>query len=162
MKKKKITELVKEELRPFLEQENYQLYNIEFIKEGKEWYLRIFIEKAPGSDRDWPENVSTDDCEKVSRYISEKLDLLDPIDQNYYLEVSSPGMDRLLLKDEDYKRYQGQLVDIKLYKSIDGKKNITGKLLGICEGYIDIEDEKGNPMHLSCENVSMTRLTIVF
>lgn len=162
MKKKKITELVKEELRPFLEQENYQLYNIEFIKEGKEWYLRIFIEKAPSSDIDWPENVSTDDCEKVSRYISEKLDLLDPIDQNYYLEVSSPGMDRLLLKDEDFKRYQGQLVDIKLYKSIDGKKNITGKLLGICDGYIDIEDEKGNPMHLPCENVSTTRLTVVF
>src|SRR5690554_3953605 len=113
MSKKNVTELVKKELQPFFEKESYVLYNTEFVKEGKEW----------------PTSVGTDDCEKVSRYLSSRLDVLDPIEQNYYLEVSSPGLDRPLLKDEDYRRYRGELVDIKLYKGLDGKKNFVAKLL---------------------------------
>lgn len=162
MAKQKLTQLVEKELLPFLEKEGYELYHIEFTKESKDWYLRIFIEKAPEKEGELPQNVSTDDCEKVSRFISGRLDELDPIEQNYYLEVSSPGMDRPLIKERDFERYQGELVDIKLYEAINGIKTMTGRLQGHSEGYIDIEDEKGNLLHLPREKVSKVKLTIVF
>ena len=72
--------------------------------------------------------ISTEDCEKVSRFLSEKLDEADPIEQNYYLEVSSPGMDRPLIRPEHYARYVGEEVEIRLYKAVDGVKNIQGVL----------------------------------
>lgn len=160
--KNKVTEIVKEELNPFLKQEGYVLYNIEFVKESKDWYLRIYIEKEPEKEGEWPINVGTDDCEKVSRFISSRLDALDPIDKNYYLEVSSPGMDRPLLTDEDFRRYKGELVDISLYRSVDGKKNLSGKLLDHSDGYIHIEEKNGKQIHLPNEIVSKVKLTIVF
>ncbi len=162
MTKKKVIDLVMEELSPYLEKEGYSLYHAEFVKEGKDWFLRVFIEKAPEHPGEWPGNVGTDDCEKVSRFLSEKLDQLDPIEQNYYLEVSSPGMDRPLLKDEDFTRYKGQLVDVKLYGSIDGRKTVTGKLVGHSDVYLHIEDEKGKVLDLPREKISKTNLTIVF
>lgn len=162
MTKKKVVDLVEELLAPYLKEEGYCLYHAEFAKESKDWFLRIFIEKAPEKPGDRPGNVSTDDCEKVSRYLSEKMDQLDPIEQNYYLEVSSPGMDRPLLNEEHLQRYEGQLVDVKLYSGIEGKKAITGKLMGHSEKYIHIEDEEGKLMHLPREKVSKINLTIVF
>ena len=149
-------------LAPFLEAEGYELYRLEYVKEGKEWFLRIFIEAVPQGPGEWPGNVTTDDCEKVSRYLSEKLDETDPIEQNYYLEVSSPGMDRPLLREIDFIRYSGELVDVKLYESINGTKNLTGKLIGLEDGILKIEDEKGNLLEIPKEKVSITRLSIVF
>ncbi|MBR1993470.1 MAG: ribosome maturation factor RimP, partial [Firmicutes bacterium] len=70
----------------FLAAEGYELYNIEFVKEGKDWFLRVYVDMASGEGY-----IGTEDCEKVSRFLSEKLDEEDPIEQNYYLEVSSPG-----------------------------------------------------------------------
>lgn len=162
MAKKKIIELVENELTTFLQQEGYVLYHMEFVKESKDWYLRIFIEKAPEIPGEWPKDVGTDDCEKVSRFISGRLDALDPIEQNYFLEVSSPGMDRPLLKDRDFKRYQGELIDISLYEPVNGVKSITGRLTGHSDGYIDIKDEKGNDLHLPREKVSKVKLSVVF
>jgi len=162
MAKRKVVDLVMEELSPYLEEEGYSLYHVEFVKESKDWFLRVFIEKAPEKPGDWPGNVGTDDCEKVSRFLSERLDQLDPVEQNYYLEVSSPGMDRPLLKEEDFRRYKGHLVDIKLYESINGKKAITGKLADYSDEYIDLEDEKGQSMSLPREKISKTNLTVVF
>ena len=112
-------------LAPFLEAEGYELYRLEYVKEGKDWFLRVFIETAPQGPGEWPGSVTTDDCEKVSRYLSEKLDETDPIEQNYIFEVSSPGMDRPLLREIDFIRYSGELVDVKLYESINGTKNLT-------------------------------------
>jgi ribosome maturation factor RimP len=160
--KKKTTEIVAELLAPFLEAEGYELYRLEYVKEGKDWFLRVFIETAPQTPGEWPGNVTTDDCEKVSRYLSGKLDETDPIEQNYYLEVSSPGMDRPLLRDIDFIRYEGQLVDVRLYEGINGKKNLTGKLIGSKDGILKIEDEKGNILEIPNEKVSITRLSIVF
>ncbi len=162
MAKKKVIDQVKEILQPFLESEGYCLYHAEFVKESKEWFLRLFIEKAPENPEEWPGNVNSDDCEKVSRFISNELDRLDPIEQNYYLEVSSPGLDRPLLKDGDFQRYKGHLVDVKLYKSVNGRKTITGKLLDRIDGCMRLEDEKGNVMDLPEELISKTNLTIVF
>lgn len=162
MDKKRIVDLVRTETEPFFQAEGYVLYHMEYVKEGRDWYLRIFIEKAPAAGEDWPGGVSTEDCEKVSRYISDRLDQLDPIEQNYYLEVSSPGMDRPLLKETDYRRYLGHLVDVRLYESIEGKKTVTGRLSGITEDAIEIGDEKGRALSIPRKNVSMTRLTVVF
>jgi ribosome maturation factor RimP len=75
--------------------------------------------------------IGTSDCESVSRYLSEKLDELDAIEQNYYLELSSPGMDRELIFDKDFERFKGNAVEVKLYQAIDGSKEISGELVGL-------------------------------
>ena len=124
MAKKKITEVVAELLSGYLEEQGMELYNVEFVKEAKDWFLRVFIDKLPGEAEE--QYISTDDCEMVSRYLSEKLDEVDPIEQNYYLEVSSPGLDRILLREKDFIRFAGHPVEVNLYKSIDGKKHYTG------------------------------------
>lgn len=161
MAKRKITDIIVEILQPFMEEEGYILYHTEFVKESKDWFLRVFIERKPGQGEEWPGNVGTDDCEKVSRYLSDELDRLDPIEQNYYLEVSSPGMDRPLLKKEDFLRYIGEPVDVKLYESIEGRKKITGRLLSYSDEHIEVEDDKGKVL-LPKEKISKINLTIVF
>ena len=132
MGKKKITDVVAELAGDYLAENGYELYNTEFVKEGRDWFLRVYIDKAPVAEtKGEPEEqtyISTEDCEKVSRFLSEKLDESDPIEQNYYLEVSSPGMDRPLITPEHYERYVGHEIEIKLYKAIDGVKNISGVL----------------------------------
>ena len=162
MTKKKITEIAAELLAPFMEKEGYELYRLEYVKEAKDWFLRIFIETAPAPGEQWPGHVGTDDCEKVSRYLSEALDDVDPIEQNYYLEVSSPGMDRPLIKESDFIRYRGELVDVKLYEGVNGKKNLTARLVGKEDGKLKLEDEKGNLLEITEEKVSIIRLSIVF
>jgi ribosome maturation factor RimP len=158
MAKIKIKELVADELAEFLEKNGYELYNVEFIKEGKDWFLRVYIDR--GSDTDG--GISTDDCEKVSRYLSARLDELNPIEQNYYLEVSSPGMDRALIKDSDYVRYAGRFVDVTLYQGINGKKTFFGKLAGMQDGNLVIIDEKENRIELPMEKVAKTKLAVIF
>lgn len=159
MSKKKIKDLIAEELSAFLEENQYELYNIEFVKEGKDWFLRVFIDCA---EEVQDGRIGTDDCEKVSRYLSQRLDELDPIEQNYYLEVSSPGIDRALLKEKDYVRYAGRMVDITLYQSIDGKKVLSGKLEGLVDGNIVIIDEKDNKIEIPMEKSAKTKLAVVF
>ena len=158
MAKIKIKELVAEELAEFLQKNGYELYNIEFIKEGKDWFLRVYIDQSSETDG----GISTDDCEKVSRYLSTRLDELNPIEQNYYLEVSSPGIDRALIKDSDYVRYAGRFVDVTLYQGIDGKKTFFGKLVGIQDGNLVIIDEKENRIELPMEKVAKTKLAVIF
>ncbi|PKM85825.1 MAG: ribosome maturation factor RimP [Firmicutes bacterium HGW-Firmicutes-11] len=159
---KRVTELVTVMLEPFLKEQGYELYHLEFVKEQKDWYLRVFIEKSPERDGDWPGNVGTDDCEIVSRYLAAKLDETDPIEQNYYLEVSSPGMDRPLLKEKDYARYRGAQVDVRLYESIGGKRNLFGKLSDYNSETITIELENGESITLPREKVSKVKLAIIF
>ena len=124
MGKKKITDVVTELAGEYLSENGYELYNTEFVKEGRDWFLRVYIDKAPVAETEGAETegeaeeqayISTEDCEKVSRFLSEKIDESDPIEQNYYLEVSSPGMDRPLITPEHYERYVGHEVEIRLY-----------------------------------------------
>jgi len=157
MAKKKITEIIEEMLSEFMAQEGYELYNTEFIKEGKDWFLRVYVDKLA---RD--EYVGTEDCEKVSRYLSAKLDEEDPIEQNYYLEVSSPGMDRPLLKHEHYERYTGSEVEIRLYKGKDGTKNIEGVLKGISGEMVTVEDHNGKVWELELSEIAKAKLAVVF
>jgi len=158
MAKIKITELVGGLLTEFLEKNGYELYNVEFVKEGKDWFLRVYIDRID----DAAGGIGTDDCEKVSRHLSEKLDETDPIEQNYYLEVSSPGMDRALLKDSDYVRFAGRFVDVALYQGLNGKKHYFGKLVGIRDGNLVIIDEKETQLEIPMEKVAKTKLAVIF
>lgn len=166
MAKKKITEIVEEITTDFLTENGLELYNSEFVKEGKDWFLRVYIDRLPkeGADGNVEEEyVSTDDCESVSRFLSAELDRLDPIEQNYYLEVSSPGLDRALLKEKDFIRFCGHMVDISLYKAIDGKKAFQGTLKGLTDdNKIVITDEKGEEIVFPREQVAKTRLAVIF
>lgn len=118
----KIETFVTEKLKPLLDEESLELWDIRLSKEGKDNFLRIFIDREDGY-------IDTDICEKVSKYISEELDDIDDIMPNkYYLEVSSPGMDRELNTDDHLRRYLGEIVEVKLYSGIDGKKVFCGKL----------------------------------
>lgn len=157
MAKKKITETAEELLGDFLESEGYELYNLEFIKEGKDWFLRVYIDKPEGEGY-----VGTQDCEKVSRFLSEKLDEADPIEQNYFLEVSSPGMDRQLIKPEHYMRYRGREVEIKLYRAKDGSKNIQGKLKDFSDNEITVVDSENKEWILQLDEIAKAKLAVIF
>ena len=127
---------IEESVRPIAEKAalelGYELYDIEYKKEGSEWYLRIFIDK--------PEGMGVDDCEKYSRHISPLLDESDPVPDNYILEISSPGMFRKLKTPEHFKRYMGEQVEVKLYKSQDGRKKFNGVLKGFSDGDVTVEE----------------------
>ncbi|MDD4563963.1 MAG: ribosome maturation factor RimP [Eubacteriales bacterium] len=158
MAKFSVKELITMELEEFLEKSGYELYNVEFVKEGKDWFLRVFIDRTQSTEG---QGISTDDCEKVSKYLSARLDELDPIKQNYYLEVSSPGIDRALIKDSDYVKFAGRFVDVTLYQAMNGRKTIFGRLSGIEDGNLIILDEKENRIEIPMEKVSKTKLAIL-
>ena len=160
MAKKKITEIIEEISAEFLAQNGLELYNSEFVKEGRDWFLRVYIDKTQEAQE--AQYVSTDDCEKVSRFLSAELDRIDPIEQNYYLEVSSPGMDRALLRDKDFVRFAGEIVDISLYKAVDGRKAYQGRLVGIEDGKIILTDEQDNRIEFPREQVAKTKLAVIF
>ena len=155
MAKLKITDIVERELADFLPENGYELFMSEYVKEGKDWYLRIYVDKPGGS-------ISIEDCEKISGFIGKRLDELDPIEKNYFLEVSSPGLDRPLIKDSDYGKYKGEIIDITLYKAIDGFKQYSGILQGLENGEIVISDEERNEMRIPKEAASKVKLAVIF
>lgn len=159
MAKVKIKDVVADLLQDYLDERGLELWNVEFVKEVKDWFLRVYIDKKSHDKEDY---ISIEECEDVSRHLSELLDENDPIEQNYYLEVSSPGMDRELITEEHYKRYIGSIVDMKLYKAIDGKKVITAILDGIDdENYYLLDDDK-NKLTIAKSQVAKTKLAVVF
>ena len=125
---------MKELAIPILEREALELVDIEFKREVRGWVLRIYIDKEGG--------VSLNDCTLVSQQLGDVLDVEDPIDTPYILEVSSPGLTRPLKGTKDYQRYIGRLVKIKTYKEIYGKKVFIGELLGLKEGIVNIKIDK--------------------
>ena len=118
---------------PIVEEMGLELVDLEFVKEGANWYLRIYIDKENG--------VDINDCEAVSKAVEAKLDAEDPIEQAYVLEVSSPGLDRPLKKEEDFARFAGEIIDVKLYQAMNGKKTLEGKLIGLEDGVIVMEED---------------------
>lgn len=141
-------------LEPIIAEKNLELVDLEFVKEGANWYLRVYIDKEGG--------VDIDDCEGVSRALEAKLDTADPIEQAYILEVSSPGIDRPLKKEADFVKYRGEMIDIKLYRAMDGQKQFQGKLLGLEDGVISIEDEENKVISLEQKDIASVRLAVIF
>lgn len=133
MGKGTVAQIVSEKVTPFLEENNYELVDIEFVKEGPHRYLRVYIDKEGG--------VSLDDCQAVSTFLNQKLDEMDPIEENYYLEVSSPGVERTLKKDSDFIKYKGEKIQIKLYQTINGQKIIVGTLVDYIDKQIIVDSE---------------------
>ncbi|OJG93323.1 ribosome maturation factor rimP [Enterococcus silesiacus] len=115
-------ETVTELVTPILEKQNFELVEVEFVKEGRDWFLRVFIDKEGGID--------ILDCALVSEQLDEKLDAMDPdpIPQAYFLEVSSPGAERPLKKESDYENAVGEYIHVSLYQTIDGEKQFEGVL----------------------------------
>ena len=134
MKKDMLIEKIEELVKPIISELLYELYYVEYIKEDGEFYLRIYIDKK--DDR-----ISLDDCVAVSRRVSEILDTEDPIEDAYYLEVSSPGLNRGLYKEEHFKNFIGREVLVKLTSSINGTKSVKGILKDVLEDAIIVEEE---------------------
>ena len=131
----KIEEKVEQLVKEPIEKLGYSLYDVEYVKEGPEYYLRIYIDKESGID--------LNDCEKVSNEINEILDKADYIKEQYYLEVSSPGIERKLRKDKHLEQNISKNVEIKLFKKDNnGKKEYTGKLKAFNQEEIIIEADK--------------------
>lgn len=161
MAKKKIKDTVADMVSGFLSENDLELFNVEYVKEGRTRFLRVYIDKpeTDGEER----YVSIEECELVSRYLSERLDEEDPIEEEYTLEVSSPGIDRPLIKDRDYVRYAGRLVDVSLYKAQNGKKQFSAVLKGLEDGVVLMEDEEdGSEIGIPLEEISKICLAVVF
>ncbi len=141
-------------LEPILEEKALELADLEFVKEGPNWYLRVYIDKDGG--------VTIEDCENVSRILEKKLDETDPIEQAYILEVSSPGIDRPLKKPEHFEKYIGEIIDIKLYKPLEGKKEYQGELKQFDNGVITIIEEDGTEKQFVQKETASVRLAVIF
>ena len=132
----KIEERVEELIKDKIENIGYSLYDVEYAKEGPNYYLRIFIDSEKGID--------LDDCEKVSNEINEKLDEADYIKEQYFLEVSSPGIERILRKDKHLEANLERLVEIKLFKPIEKQKIIQGIIKEFTNETLTIQTEEKN------------------
>ena len=134
MKNDALVNEIYEMVKPIADELNYDIYHVEYVKENGELYLRIYIEKDGG--------ITLSDCEALSRRVSDLMDEKDPIKDPYFLEVSSPGLNRTLFTAEHYKRFIGREVMVKFTKSVDGKKNIKGILKEVNEDSIVVEADQ--------------------
>lgn len=141
-------------LEPVLKEHNYELYDIEYVKEGGNYFLRAYIDKENG--------ITVDDCELVSRALSDLLDKKDFIPDSYILEVSSPGLGRQLKRDKHFEKSIGEEVEVKLYKAVNKKKEFIGILTAFSQDTITIEGEDGQEMAIPRADIANVRLTFDF
>jgi len=153
----KVTEVVEELAAPIFQELGLELVDIEYVKEGKSWFLRVYIDKDTG--------VDIEDCGLVSERLSEKLDEIDPIPHNYFLEVSSPGAERPLKKEKDFEKAIGKNVFIKTYEPINGEKSFEGTLVEFDGQHLKIEVKiktRKKSVDIPYEKVANARLAVVF
>lgn len=153
----KVIEVVEELVTPIVAELNLELVDIEYAKEGKNWFLRVFIDKDNG--------VDIEECEMVSERLSEKLDEVDPIPYNYFLEVSSPGAERPLKKEKDFQKAIGKNVYIKTYEPIDGEKGFEGILTNYDGQVLTLEiriKTRKKTIDIPFDKVASARLAISF
>lgn len=141
-------------LLPILAKHNFELVDVEYVKEGGSWYLRAYIDKEGG--------ITVDDCELISRPLSDWLDKEDFIDDSYILEVSSPGLGRPLKKDKDFARSIGEEVEIRLFKAVDKQKEFTGVLTAYDKATVTIEEENGTERTFDRAGIALIRLAFDF
>lgn len=155
MSKREVYEQKTEEiLLPIVEEYGFELVDVEYVKEGSTWYLRTYIDKEGG--------ISIDDCEKVSRRLSDILDEKDYIDDTYIMEVSSPGLGRPLKKEKDFKRSLGKEVDIRTYRMIDKQKEFTGILKDYDKDTVTIELDDETLKTFEKGDIALIRLAFDF
>ncbi|MFV0503184.1 MAG: ribosome maturation factor RimP [Lachnospirales bacterium] len=153
MTNKELIKVITAYMEPIEAELSVELVDVEYVKEGPNMYLRLYIDKEGG--------VDIIACEGVSRKIEAILDEKDPIKDPYILEVSSPGLDRPLKKEEDYKKFAGEIVDIKLYKGRNGTKEFQGELVGLFNEEVKIIiDDKEEVFSLN--EIAICRLAVIF
>ncbi len=155
MSKREAYEARTEELiTPILERMQFELVDVEYVKEGATWYLRAYIDKEGG--------ITVNDCEAVAREMNEILDREDYIEDSYVFEVSSPGLGRPLKKEKDYARSVGKELEIRTYRAIDKKKEFYGILTSYDEKTVTIETEDGSELTLEKADIALIRLAFDF
>lgn len=154
-----VTETVTELVTPILDEHDFYLYDIEFVKEGKSWYLRVYIDKEGG--------ITLEDCAIVSDQLSEALDNVDPdpIPQAYFLDVSSPGAERPLKNEADYQRAVNHYIHVSLYQQVDGRKVYEGTLTQLSDKELTLDylvKTRHRQVVISRDKVAKARLAIKF
>ncbi|AAU23419.1 ribosome maturation factor RimP [Bacillus licheniformis] len=153
----KVIDTVSEMVQPILDNLQLELVDIEFVKEGQSWFLRVFIDSDDG--------VDIEECAKVSEALSEKLDEADPIKQNYFLEVSSPGAERPLKKEADFMKALGKNVYIKTYEPIEGNKEFEGELSAFDGENVEVTvmiKTRRKTINIPYDKVAKARLAVSF
>lgn len=153
MRKEDIEKRTEALVLPIVDEFGFDLWDVEYVKEGSEYYLRAYIDKDGG--------ITIDDCVDVSRKLSDKLDEDDFIDGEYMLEVSSPGVERALKKDRDFDKSIGKDVYVKLYKAIDKQKEFVGKLISYDKTVVTVEID-GNNTEFTRSDIALIRLYVEF
>lgn len=144
-------DIVRKLAEPIAAELGLAIWDIRFLKEGADWFLRIFIDK--------PEGVGIEDCEAMSRAINKPLDDLDPIDQAYCLEVSSPGVNRELTREEHFAAFLGEQIQVKMIRPReDGRRVLTGTLENYQNGVITLHEDGGENISLAQKDASAVRL----
>ena len=141
-------------LLPLMEENHFELVDVEYVKEAGTWYLRAYIDKEGG--------IAVDDCEVISRALSDWLDKEDFIDDSYILEVSSPGLGRPLKKEKDFVRSMGKDVDVRLYRQLNKQKEFTGALSAYDENTVTLTMEDGSQMVFEKTDIALIRLALDF
>ncbi|MBR5508519.1 MAG: ribosome maturation factor RimP [Lachnospiraceae bacterium] len=141
-------------LQPLIEEHQFELVDVEFVREAGTWFLRAYIDKPGG--------ITIDDCEVVSRALSDLLDEKDFIEEAYILEVSSPGLGRPLKKDKDFDRSLGESVEVRLFKAIDKQKEFTGILKAWNKDTVTLEFEDEAELMIERANIALIRLAFDF
>ncbi len=155
MSKRETYETRTEELiTPILDRMNFELVDVEYVKEGGTWYLRAYIDKEGG--------ITVNDCEAVAREMNEILDREDFVEDSYVFEVSSPGLGRPLKKEKDYVRSMGKELEIRTYRAINRQKEFYGILTGYTEDTVTIQPEEGEALTFQKNEIALIRLAFDF
>ena len=155
MSKRETYETRTEELiTPILDRMNFELVDVEYVKEGGTWYLRAYIDKEGG--------ITVNDCEAVAREMNEILDREDFVEDSYVFEVSSPGLGRPLKKEKDYSRSMGREVELRTYRAINREKEFYGILSAYDENTVTIKTEDGTEMTFEKSDIALIRLAFDF
>jgi len=149
----KIEKLTYDLASPIVNAEGYEIYDVEYAKEGPHWFLRLFITREEG--------VNVDDCETISRAVSTILDEKDCIQTNYFLEVSSPGIERNLRQEEHFSDAVGEIVKVKLYKDIDGAKEIEGELVS-SDRLVIVVQTQNSQVEIDKKNIAKANIKFEF
>lgn len=156
MKKTEIEQHCTELVTPIIKAGDFELVDVEYVKEGADFYLRVYADKPGG--------ITIDDCVLISRALEERLDAEDRIKDAYILEVSSPGLTRPLKKEKDFARSIGKLVDVKLYRQVNNSKELTGVLVAYNEEEVQLMPDDGDAheeLTINRKDISMIRLAFV-
>ena len=151
---KKVTEIVREIAQPVVSEQGCELWDVEYVREAGQWYLRLYLDKEGG--------VDILDCEAISRKVSDLLDAADPIESSYVFEVSSAGLERQLKRPSDFQRFMGSDVLLKTYKPQNGQKEFPGRLTGYDNGAVTLELPGGREVRFEKADVAMVRLRVTF